>query len=62
MEHVADIEEEASRFAAALLIPQRLVLRAHGQHGDDLDAMCKTFRTSGVVLERRMDDLLRKGA
>lgn len=54
---VPDIEEEASRFAAALLMPQWLMLRAYGEHGGDLDAMCKTFRTSGVAMQRRIDDL-----
>jgi predicted transcriptional regulator len=62
MKHAADIEEEASRFAAAPFIPQRLMLRAYGQHGHDLDAMCKTFRTSCVATARRMDALIRKGA
>ena len=52
-----DIEEEASRFAAALLMPQWLMVRAYGRHGDNLDAMCKAFRTSGVAMRRRMDTL-----
>jgi hypothetical protein len=54
---VPDIEEEASRFAAALLMPQWLMVRAYGRHGDNLDAMCKAFRTSGVAMRRRMDTL-----
>jgi hypothetical protein len=56
---VPDIEEEASRFAAALLMPQWLMLRAYGRHGNDLDAMCEAFRASGVAMQRRMDDLFR---
>jgi hypothetical protein len=54
---VPDIEEEASRFAAALLMPQWLMVRAHTEHGPDLDAMCKTFRTSGIAMQRRIDTL-----
>jgi hypothetical protein len=54
---VHDIEEEASRFAAALLMPQWLMLRAYGELGDDLDAMCNRFRTSGVAMRRRMATL-----
>ena len=54
---VPDIEEEASRFAAALLMPQWLMVRAYGELGDDLDAMCKRFRTSGVAMNRRMATL-----
>jgi hypothetical protein len=54
---VPDIEEEASRFAAALLMPQWLMVRAYGEHGNDLDAMCRAFRTSGVAMQRRMSDL-----
>src|SRR3712207_5032564 len=53
----SDVEEEASRFAAALLMPERLMVAAYGRHGDDLDAMCRAFRVSGVAMRRRMDDL-----
>src|SRR3954470_7503826 len=51
---VPDIEEEASRFAAALLMPQWLMVRAYGEHGDDFDAMCTAFRASGVAMRRRI--------
>jgi hypothetical protein len=54
---VPDIEEEASRFAAALLMPQWLMVRAYGELGDDVDAMCKRFRTSGIATQRRIDTL-----
>src|SRR3712207_3261526 len=40
---VPDIEDEASRFSAALLMPARLMARARARHGDDLDAMVRTF-------------------
>ena len=56
---VADIEEEASRFAAALLMPQWLLVREYAELGDNLDAMCKRFRTSGVAMNRRMATLFR---
>jgi IrrE N-terminal-like domain len=56
---VPDIEEEASRFAAALLMPQWLMVRAYAELGDNLDAMCKRFRTSGVAMNRRMATLFR---
>ncbi|MBA3839904.1 MAG: hypothetical protein H0X55_06345 [Thermoleophilaceae bacterium] len=54
---VADLEEEASHFAAALLMPQWLMVREHARAGGELDPMCKTFRTSGVAMSRRMADL-----
>lgn len=54
---VPDLEEEASRFAAALLMPQWLMVREHARTGGDLDRMCKAFRTSGVAMARRMADL-----
>lgn len=54
---VADLEEEASHFAAALLMPQWLMVREHARAGGELDPMCKAFRTSGVAMSRRMADL-----
>ena len=57
---VPDLEEEASRFAAALLMPQWLMVREHARAGDDLDRMCKAFRTSGVAMSRRLADLFGK--
>ena len=54
-----DIEEEASAFAAALLMPQWLFVREYAELGDNLDAMCKRFRTSGVAMNRRMATLFR---
>ena len=53
----SDLEEEASRFAAALLMPQWLMVREHARAGGELDRMCKTFRTSGVAMSRRIEDL-----
>jgi IrrE N-terminal-like domain len=54
---VVDIEEEASRFAAALLMPQWLMVREHARAGGDVDRLVKTFRTSGVAMRRRVEDL-----
>jgi hypothetical protein len=56
-EAVVDIEEEASRFAAALLMPAWLVVREVARVGRDLDQLCPLFRASGVALTRRIDDL-----
>jgi Zn-dependent peptidase ImmA (M78 family) len=55
--NVVDIEEEASRFAAALLMPQWLMIREHARVGGDLDQLITTFRTSGVAMTRRVADL-----
>jgi hypothetical protein len=54
---VPDIEEEASRFAAALLMPQWLMVREHARVGGDLASLCETFRASGVAMRRRVADL-----
>ncbi|HEV2752900.1 MAG TPA: ImmA/IrrE family metallo-endopeptidase [Solirubrobacteraceae bacterium] len=54
---VVDIEEEASRFAAALLMPAWLMVREHARVGGDLDRLITTFRTSGVAMTRRVADL-----
>lgn len=54
---VVDIEEEASRFAAALLMPAWLMVREHARVGGELDRLITTFRTSGVAMTRRVADL-----
>ena len=41
-----DIEEEASAFAAALLMPQWLFVREHARRGGDIEALCAAFGTS----------------
>jgi hypothetical protein len=41
--------------------PQWLMVCAYGEHGDDLDGMCRAFRASGVVMQRRIDDLFVRG-
>src|SRR3954452_14447185 len=54
---VVDIEEEPSRFAAALLMPQWLMVREHSRVGGYLDQLIQTFRTSGVAMKRRVEVL-----
>lgn len=52
-----DIEEEASAFAAALLMPAWLMVREHARCGGDVDALCRTFDSSCRAMERRVADL-----
>lgn len=51
---VADIEEEASQFAAELLMPRWLLVREHSACGGDLDALCARFSSSRAAMERRV--------
>lgn len=48
-----DIEEEASAFAAALLMPRWLFVREHASCGGDLRQLCEVFGTSNAATERR---------
>ncbi len=58
VEHVpVDIEEEASAFAADLLMPRWLVVREHTVCGGDLKAMCARFDSSEAAMQRRIADL-----
>lgn len=50
---VPDIEEEASAFAAALLMPRWLFVREHAHCGGDVPTLCATFGTSRAATERR---------
>ena len=52
-----DIEEEASRFAAALLMPAWLVVREHARVGGDVEALCCAFGASQAAMTRRVADL-----
>jgi len=52
-----DIEEEASVFAASLLMPEWLVLREHARVGGDIARLCVTFDSSKAAMERRVADL-----
>jgi hypothetical protein len=52
-----DIEEEASAFAAALLMPQWLFVREHARVNGDVAALCAAFASSMAATERRIADL-----
>jgi hypothetical protein len=52
-----DIEEEASAFAAALLMPQWLFVREHARRGGEIGALCEAFGTSMVATQRRVATL-----
>ena len=49
-----DIEEEASAFAAALLMPQWLFVREHARCHGDVAELGRVFGTSGAATERRV--------
>jgi len=52
-----DIEEEASAFAAALLMPQWLFVREHARAGGDVATLCRTFGSSMAATQRRIASL-----
>lgn len=52
------IEEEASVFAAALMMPAHLVAREHSRLGGDEAALCQVFGASRRALARRLADVL----
>jgi len=52
-----DIEEEASVFAAALLMPQWLFVREHARTNGSVAALCQTFGSSIAATERRIASL-----
>ena len=52
-----DIEEEASAFAAALLMPQWLFVREHARTRGDVEALCAAFGTSRQATDRRVATL-----
>jgi hypothetical protein len=56
------IEEEASAFAAALLMPEHLMQIHWLQTGEDLERMCELFSSSRAAMERRVRDLFGDGA
>ena len=49
-----DIEDEASAFAAALLMPQWLFVREHARCAGDVAELGRVFVTSGAATERRV--------
>ena len=52
-----DIEEEASAFAAALLMPQWLFVREHARAKGDVATLCRTFGSSIAATQRRIASL-----
>lgn len=50
---IPDIEEEASAFAASLLMPAHLI-RQHYERLHDHNEMCKLFDSSGAAMGKRM--------
>jgi hypothetical protein len=52
---VPDIEEEASQFAAELLMPRWIFVREHARAGGDLEALCARFDSSQAAMQRRID-------
>src|SRR5437867_2512056 len=55
--HTADIEEEASAFAAALLMPGWLMVREHARCRGDIETLCRVFDSSKAAMERRVAGL-----
>jgi Zn-dependent peptidase ImmA (M78 family) len=55
--HTADIEEEASVFAAALLMPGWLMVREHARCRGDIEALCRIFDSSKAAMQRRVAGL-----
>lgn len=53
-----DIEEEASIFAASLLMPRELMRTYWERCGHRHDAMCKIFKSSGAAMGRRLHTAL----
>jgi IrrE N-terminal-like domain len=53
-----DIEEEASIFAASLLMPRELMRRYWERCDRRHDAMCKIFQASGAAMGRRLHTAL----
>lgn len=49
-----DIEEEASAFAAELLMPRMLFVREHARLNGDVEALCRAFDSSRAAMERRV--------
>ncbi|MGH2992789.1 MAG: ImmA/IrrE family metallo-endopeptidase [Solirubrobacterales bacterium] len=57
---IPDIEEEASAFAAALLMPARLI-REHYARVRDHAEMCELFEASGAAMGRRLHAVIEPG-
>jgi hypothetical protein len=55
----AQIEEEANFFAAALLMPGKLMRHHYKATGKSFDAMCKVFGSSRAAMGRRMHQAIK---
>jgi hypothetical protein len=53
-------EDEANRFAAALLMPARLVQREYAR-SREFDRLCRTFDSSGAAMGRRLHAVIPRG-
>ncbi len=53
-----DIEEEASIFAAALLMPRDLMRHYWERCGHNHGVMCKIFKASGAAMGKRLHTAL----
>lgn len=51
---IPDIEEEASVFAAALLMPPELIRRFYRDFDGNFDRLCQAFNCSGAAMGRRL--------
>ncbi len=52
------IEEEANHFAAALLMPARLIRRHYERTGGDFEGLCAAFGSSGAAMGRRLHQVI----
>jgi hypothetical protein len=52
------IEEEANHFAAALLMPARLIRREYERTGGDFKQLCDVFSSSGAAMGRRLHQVI----
>lgn len=52
------IEEEANFFAAALLMPARLVRREYGRPDRTFASLCDSFSSSGAAMGRRLHHVI----
>jgi hypothetical protein len=54
-------EEQANAFAAALLMPARLIQTWHARCKGDLVKLCVTFGSSGAAMARRLPAVIESG-
>lgn len=54
-------EEEANGFAAAVLMPARLVRQHYGRPDREFSRLCTTFGASGAAMGRRLHAVIERG-